>query len=158
MTSCMIPLASSEVAWYNGYSPTKVPHSCDFQCVMHNMDNIKGCSVWTLMQIDHVSCVHFQSISFSTIYVWSSSWPYLTSNSKCPDSTCCLQLAPLYQPVSKLFLFECSHLPWVKTVGCLLSLPEWKLFVRLCWPNLLLATNYLLPFLMWWCQWKGLWV
>ena len=50
MTSCMIPLARSEVAWYNGYSLTKVPHSCDFQ--------------W---RIDHV---RFQSISFSTFWLF----------------------------------------------------------------------------------------
>ena len=35
-------LAGSEVAWYNGYRLTKVPHTCDFQCVTCNMDKIKG--------------------------------------------------------------------------------------------------------------------
>ena len=49
----MILLASSEAAWYNDYSPTKIPHSCDFQCIVHNTDKIKGCASfsaeWMLM-------------------------------------------------------------------------------------------------------------
>ena len=28
------PLVGAEVAWYNSYGPTKVPHTCDFQCVI----------------------------------------------------------------------------------------------------------------------------
>ena len=28
------PLVGAEVAWYNSYGPTKVPHTCDFLCVI----------------------------------------------------------------------------------------------------------------------------
>ena len=68
MTSCMIPLASSEVVQYNGYSPTKVPHILDFQGITRNTDEIKGHArsvrASCQWQIDHVSYVRFQSISF----------------------------------------------------------------------------------------------
>ena len=36
------------IAWYNGYSPTKVPHFCDFQCVKRNMDKIKGHAAFSM--------------------------------------------------------------------------------------------------------------
>ena len=44
----MIPLASSEVVRYNGYSPTKVPHIRDFQGVMRNTDKIKGHAAFSM--------------------------------------------------------------------------------------------------------------
>ena len=47
MTSYMIPLASSEVVRYNGYS-TKVPHIRDFQGVTRNTDKIKGHAAFSM--------------------------------------------------------------------------------------------------------------
>ena len=42
----MIPLPSSEVAWYNGYSPTK--GTADFQCITRNTDKIKEHAVFRM--------------------------------------------------------------------------------------------------------------
>ena len=44
----MILLAGSKVGWYNGYSPTKVLDTCDFQCVTRNTDKIKGHAAFSM--------------------------------------------------------------------------------------------------------------
>ena len=79
MRSCMIPLhvASSEVAWYSGYSPTtKVPHTCDFQCLLTG--SCRFCSIhhrklflvsYLVYSVNYLVCLLIAYLVYSVSYL-----------------------------------------------------------------------------------------